>query len=90
MYINCGTWSQYGVHLIVDRIVFMTNLTDEAPFKLLTFERTVDVSKVQLHWFSESGDVIVSQVTSNFMTYVSQFKKYRVTFGFAKFCIDSV
>jgi hypothetical protein len=51
MYINCGTWSQYGVHLIVDRIVFMTNLPDEAPLKLLTFNGAVDVLKVQLHWF---------------------------------------
>jgi hypothetical protein len=83
MYINYGTWSQYGVHFIVDRIVFMTNLTGEATLNLLTYEGAVDVSKVQLHWFRKSGDV-------NFMTYVSQFKTYRITFCFVKFCIDFV
>jgi len=40
----------------------MTNLTDEAPLKLLTYERAVDVSKVQLHWFRKSGDVKLHDV----------------------------
>jgi len=40
----------------------MTNLTDEATLQLLTYEGTVDVSKVQLHWFRKSDDVKLHDV----------------------------
>jgi hypothetical protein len=40
----------------------MTNLTDEAPLKLLTCEGAVDESEVELHWFRKSGDVKLHDV----------------------------
>jgi hypothetical protein len=73
IYIGCGMRSQYGVHFIVYPV---TNLKDETTSKLLTYEVAVDVSKVHLHLFHKSCDV-------NLVTYVSQFKTYRVTFCFA-------
>jgi len=40
----------------------VTNLTDETPLKLVTFEGAVDDSQVQLHWFRKSGDVKLHDV----------------------------
>jgi len=64
----------------------MTNLTDEAPLKLLTFEGAVDVSKVQLHWFRKSSDVRLHDVRVPIQNLQSNLWFYEVLY---RFCMTS-